>query len=130
MVGETPLYLINPITWTDAIGSTVFLFEGIGVILPIYDVTADKKRFPTVFTVQFVSVAIVELSFSLFCVFSWKSKIASPLITDLLPAGAIVWIIKAAYAVVLIIMSELLLFPAHLAIESYFFGSWEKSKKR
>jgi amino acid permease len=47
-----------------------------------------------------------------------------------LPAGKIVWFIKAAYAGVLVIMSELILFPAHEAIESYMFGSWEKSKKR
>ena len=107
------MYLINPITWTDAIGSTVFLFEGIGVVLPIYEVTADRKNFPKVFTIQFVFIALTELSFALICVFSWKSKIVSPLITDLLPAGIIVWFIKAAYSGVLIIMSELLLFPAH-----------------
>ena len=56
--------------------------------------------------------------------------ITSPLITDLLPPGWIVWGIKAAYVLVLVVMSELLLFPAIIAIEHYLFGSWVKSKKR
>ena len=34
--------LINPVTWHEAMGFSVFLFEGIGVILPIEDATANK----------------------------------------------------------------------------------------
>jgi proton-coupled amino acid transporter len=38
---EHDVYLINPTTWTDAIGFSVFLFEGVGVILPVQEVSAD-----------------------------------------------------------------------------------------
>jgi hypothetical protein len=32
---EKPVYLINPVTWTDAIGFSVYLFEGVGCIIPV-----------------------------------------------------------------------------------------------
>ena len=33
------VYLINPVTWSDGIGFSVYAFEGIAVILPIRDIT-------------------------------------------------------------------------------------------
>jgi len=30
-----PVYMINPVTWSDAIGFSVYLFEGIGLVLPV-----------------------------------------------------------------------------------------------
>ena len=30
-----PIYMINPVTWSDAIGFSVYLFEGIGLVLPV-----------------------------------------------------------------------------------------------
>ena len=38
-----PVSLINPMTWSDAIGFSAYAFEGIAVILPVQDITANKN---------------------------------------------------------------------------------------
>jgi hypothetical protein len=35
------VYLIHPNTWTDAIGFSAFSYEGMAVILPVSDITAN-----------------------------------------------------------------------------------------
>lgn len=35
---------IEPKTWTDAIGFSIYSFEGIGLIIPVSDVTATSKK--------------------------------------------------------------------------------------
>jgi hypothetical protein len=39
------VYLINPVTWSEAIGFSVYLFEGIGLVLPVQHVTKNKNDF-------------------------------------------------------------------------------------
>lgn len=41
--GQPDLPWFNTKLWPDAIGFAVYSFEGVGVILPIYEVTANKE---------------------------------------------------------------------------------------
>jgi proton-coupled amino acid transporter len=69
-------------TWTDGIGLAVYAFEGIGLILPVYDVTEDKKFYPKLVCIVIATCASIYIGFSLFCVFAWGDEIDSPLVTD------------------------------------------------
>ena len=40
---NTEVYFLNPINYADVIGFAVFAFEGVGLILPIQDITRNKE---------------------------------------------------------------------------------------
>ena len=39
------VYAVNPVTWASSIGFAVYSYEGIGVILPVQDITASPETF-------------------------------------------------------------------------------------
>ena len=75
-------------------------------------------------------MAIVYIFFGLFCVISWGSSINTPLITDKLPLGWVVYIVKILFAMNLVFSFPLVIHPAHIIVENYIYKNWKKSKKR
>ena len=78
--------------WPDAIGFAVYAFEGIGVILPIMEVTEDKENYFKILTAVVVFICILYITFSEFTLFAYGGYTPSnpdglnqPLIIDSLP---------------------------------------------
>lgn len=72
----------NPKTWSTAIGFSVYFFEGIGVVLPINEITAKPESYWKVVIAVLVTTATISVFFGLYCCFAWGDKLDSPLITD------------------------------------------------
>lgn len=113
----------------------MYSFEGIGVILPIQDITADKENYFKMICITCLLVTILYLVFAEYCLFAWYQRFEanpdSPLITDYLPADSVYcWIIKLLFASQLIISYTLVIYPANMIVESYLYKDWPKSKKR
>jgi len=68
--------------------------------------------------------------FGLYCVLSWGDKLTTPLITDMLPSGAVSDLVRFLFALNLIFSFPLILYPANLLLENYIYKNWGKSKKR
>ena len=78
--------LINKSTWLTMIGSAVFSFEGIGVILPIVEVMEEPKKFPKVLLAVLTTTMVLYTGFGQFCLFVYGSELNDkPLITENLP---------------------------------------------
>lgn len=77
--------MINPVSFTDAIGFSVYSYEGIGVILPVGQLCAHPESFENIVYLVIATVAIVYTIFGLICTISWGDEIRTPIITDLLP---------------------------------------------
>jgi proton-coupled amino acid transporter len=65
---------INKATYTSSIGFSVYAFEGIGLILPVQDITENPKTYYKIVIAVIVSVAGMFVSFGLFCSFAWGDK--------------------------------------------------------
>lgn len=132
--GETGhgLPAFNSKLWPNCIGFAVYAFEGIGVILPIQDITADKDNYFKVVVVTCIIITLVYLIFAEYCLFAWYGRftVEAPLITSYLPLNWFCDLIKVAFAVQLIISYTLVIYPANMIIESYVFKGWPKSRKR
>jgi solute carrier family 36 (proton-coupled amino acid transporter) len=124
--------LIDPTLWPNAIGFSVYAFEGVGMVLPVREVTADKENYFKVLFWTIMFIGAVYLFFSEFCLWSFGMQaIDSPLITDNLPPYAWwAWVIKVLFAMNLVISYPLIMHPANIVLESYLFGSWPKTRKR
>lgn len=72
-------------TYTDAIGFSVYAFEGIGLILPVREIVENDKDYRKIVSAVILTCAILYIGFGYFCIIAWEEGINTPLITDQLP---------------------------------------------
>ena len=121
---------INTQTFTDAIGFSVYAFEGIGMILPVQEITANPAGYKSIVIGVILTVCTVYVSFGYFCVVAWGQEMTTPLITDNLPQGPVTYIILFLFSLNLVFSYPLVLYPAHVIIENRIYAGWKKSRKR
>lgn len=112
------------------IGFSIFSFEGIGVVLPILDVTAKPEHYPKVIIAVLSTVMITYVGFGQFCLFTYGDKLEG-IITSNLPRGTVfVYLIKLAFCFNLFITYPLVLYPTNMIVESYVYKNMPKGPKR
>lgn len=119
--------------WADSIGFSVYSYEGIGVILPIREVTADKTIYFKLLCITVSLIAILYILFGEFTMIAWgnNDSFDLPLITSSLPTKSVVtYILKILFSINLLFSYPLVIHPANLVVESWFFGNWDKTRKR
>jgi solute carrier family 36 (proton-coupled amino acid transporter) len=62
---------INQRTFADAIGFSVYAFEGIGMILPVQEITANPAGYKSIVIGVIITICAVYVSFGYFCVIAW-----------------------------------------------------------
>ena len=123
---------IGPYVGT-AIGFSVYTYEGIGVIIPIKEVTACEKDYFKLLCITVGLIATVYVIFGEVTLLAWGStpNFDLPLITSSLPDTSIVtYIVKILFSFNMVCTYPLMIHPANLVVESWLFGNWEKSRKR
>ena len=126
----TGVMALNTATWLDMIGSAVYSYEGIGVVLPLLEVTQKPEMYSRILLYVLLTVMILYVGFGEYCLFIYGEDLKLPLITANLPQGAVVQIIKIMFSINLVFTYPLQLHPASVIIESYIFKGMPKSKKR
>jgi proton-coupled amino acid transporter len=63
------IYALNTATWLDMIGSAVYSYEGIGVVLPLLEVTQKPEMYPKILLYVLLTVMILYVSFGEYCLF-------------------------------------------------------------
>ena len=129
---------INKSTWTEAIGFSIYAFEGIGMVLPIQDITKNPESYWKIVVAVIVSVGVLFITFGVFTSFAWGNKQTTPLITDLLPNyvdkdGNItyfVYIVLFLFSLNLVFSFPLQIYPVEIIFENLLFDGWPKSRKR
>mmetsp|Transcript_27267 Transcript_27267/g.19681 ORF Transcript_27267/g.19681 Transcript_27267/m.19681 type:complete len:200 (+) Transcript_27267:765-1364(+) len=126
---------VNMINWNlfpDSIGFAVYAFEGIGVILPIMDITTcNTEQYVNVCLSVLCGIACMYVIFSEYCVCAYGDTLTLPLITASLPADQWeTWVILFLFCLNLTFTYPLVIYPANNILESYLFRGWPKSRKR
>jgi len=119
--------------WADAIGFSVYTYEGIGVVLPIREVTADKKGYYKLLCITVSFIALLYIVFGEFTMLAWgdTDDFDEPLITASLPETSVItYILKILFSFNLFFSYPLVIHPANLVVESWLFDGWPKSRKR
>ena len=119
--------------WADAIGFSVYTYEGIGVILPIREVTANKDIYFKLLCITVTLIALLYVAFGEFTMMAWgnNDEFKLPLITSSLPVKSpVTYTLKILFSINLLFSYPLVIHPANIVVESWMFGKWEKSRKR
>ena len=121
--------ILNENTWLTMIGSAIYSFEGVGVVLPILDICEDKSKFPKILLAVMVTNVILYSTFGEYCLFVYGNElVGKPLITMNLPNIPIVWAIKGIFCINVIVSVSLMCFPANNITEGYLYKNMKESK--
>lgn len=65
------LIKINPPLFPNAIGFSVFAYEGVGIIIPVYEITRDKENYFNLIVKVLIFICVLYMTFSLNSIFGF-----------------------------------------------------------
>jgi proton-coupled amino acid transporter len=120
---------IYPSQFSAVLGSAIFSFEGIGLLMPVQNLTEDKEDFKRIFKNVMITCAALYSGIGLFAVLVWGDG-TQQLVMENLPLNGFTWAIKVLYCLNLMFTFPLQLYPINTMIEDHLFKEWPKSRKR
>ena len=74
------------------VGTCVFAFEGVGIVLPVKDTCSDPKQYRKILTIMLAIVAVLLIGFGMFNYLAYNADeiVHAKLITRLLPSDNII----------------------------------------
>jgi len=108
------------------LGTAVFTFEGIPMILPIMNSMKEPKQFWPLFSSLFVSIAMFFSLFALLGYAAYGTQVNTVVLLNLPESHALVVIVKIGYMLALILGLPLMFLPAARITELWFLGVVDK----
>jgi proton-coupled amino acid transporter len=128
--------LFNPRDWTLTIGSSIFTFEGIGLILPIQSSMKHPENFNKLLFTVMAIITVVFASVGFLCYGTFGDRVQVEVINNFPQSSKLVNAVQFLYAIAVMVGEPVQLFPALRIIEGKIFGrrsgkrdSWTKWKK-
>ncbi|KAF9429543.1 neutral amino acid transporter [Entomortierella beljakovae] len=105
------------------IGTAVFSFEGIGLVIPITESMAEPEKFPRVLGVTIAVVSLIFMSVGALCYSSFGSNVQTIVILNLPVTSGWTITVEILYSLAMILSIPLMLSPASKIIEHGIFGT-------
>ncbi|KAJ9656684.1 hypothetical protein H2198_004803 [Neophaeococcomyces mojaviensis] len=126
--------LFNPTHYTLTIGSCIFTFEGIGLILPIQSSMAKPQHFERLLGVVMLIITIIFCSVGALCYATFGTNTEIEVIDNFPQSSKLVNAVQFLYSVAVLVGNPVQLFPAIRILENRLFrsatpGSKSKSTK-
>ncbi|KAL8700082.1 MAG: hypothetical protein Q9201_005645 [Fulgogasparrea decipioides] len=121
--------LFNPRDFTLTIGSAIFTYEGIGLILPIQSSMAKPSEFPRLLYVVMVIITVIFTSVGALCYATFGDKTRVEIISNYPQTNKLVNAIQFLYSMAILVGTPVQLFPATRIIENKVFGERASGKK-
>lgn len=120
--------LFNPRDWTLTIGSSIFTFEGIGLILPIQSSMKEPENFNKLLYIVMALNTIIFGSVGVLCYGTFGDRVSVEVINNFPQSSKLVNAVQFLYAMAVMVGEPVQLFPAIRIIEGKIFG--HRSGKR
>ncbi|KAL8650668.1 MAG: hypothetical protein Q9210_003697 [Variospora velana] len=121
--------LFNPRDFTLTIGSAIFTFEGIGLILPIQSSMAEPSKFPRLLYIVMVIITIIFTSVGALCYATFGYRTRVEIISNYPQTSKLVNAVQFLYSIAVLVGTPVQLFPATRIIEHKIFGDRNSGKK-
>ncbi|KAI9821559.1 MAG: neutral amino acid transporter [Thelocarpon impressellum] len=120
--GVADIINFNPRDWTLFIGTAIFTFEGVGLIIPIQESMKRPQKFPAVLGGVMVVITIIFVSMGALSYAAYGSKTKTVVILNLPQDDKFVNAIQFFYSVAILLSTPLQLFPAIRITETSLFS--------
>ncbi|KAL0068784.1 hypothetical protein AAF712_004113 [Marasmius tenuissimus] len=119
--GTRDVILYNPAKASLFIGTAVFSFEGIGLIVPITDSMREPHKFPKVLTGVMAFLLVLFGGAGVLAYLTFGSDIKAVVLVNLNPASKMVQAVQVLYSLAIMLSVPLQLFPAIKILENGLF---------
>lgn len=127
----------KPATCGILLGTVIFTFEGIPLILPIREAMKEPERFWSLFLGVFAGIVGFFAFFGLLGYAAYGDEVSSPVLMDLPPDSGPSVVVRIAYMIAILAGMPLMFLPAARITEFWVFGAvapgtrkWEKNALR
>ncbi|OJD31134.1 transmembrane amino acid transporter [Diplodia corticola] len=133
--GISDIKNFNPNDWTLFIGTAIFTFEGIGLIIPIQSSMKDPAKFPRVLAMVMIVITVIFVSMGALSYAAFGSKTKTVIILNMPQDNKFVNGVQFIYSLAILLSTPLQIFPAiEIASQQLFsktgkFNPWVKWKK-
>lgn len=111
----------NPKDWTLFIGTAIFTFEGIGLIIPIQESMREPTKFPRVLAFVMVIITFIFVSMGALSYAAFGSKTQTVVILNLPQDDKRVNAVQFLYSMAILLSTPLQIFPAIRITETELF---------
>ncbi|OMJ29215.1 Vacuolar amino acid transporter 3 [Smittium culicis] len=125
--GISDIVMFNPVTFPMLVGTAVFSFEGIGLVIPVVDSMKKPSEFPKVLSLTVFVSAVIFISVASFSYMAFGENVETVILLNLTEGGNATTFIQFLYSIAIIFSVPLQLFPAIRILEENLFT---KSGKR
>jgi proton-coupled amino acid transporter len=120
--------LFNPRDFTLTVGSAIFTFEGIGLILPIQSSMKHPENFSKLLYLVMAIITVIFTSVGFLCYGTFGDRVSVEVINNFPQSSKLVNAVQFLYAIAVMVGEPVQLFPAIRIIEGKVFG--RRSGKR
>jgi proton-coupled amino acid transporter len=114
--------LFNPRDFTMTIGSAIFTFEGIGLILPIQSSMKEPEHFSKLLYIVMGLITVIFTSVGVLCYGTFGENVSVEVITNFPQSSKLVNAVQFLYSMAVLVGTPVQLFPAMRNIELKIFG--------
>jgi proton-coupled amino acid transporter len=126
---DSTVKLFNPKDFTLTIGSGIFTFEGIGLILPIQSSMKRPEHFPGLLYLVMFIITIIFTSVGALCYATFGEDTKIQVISNFPQDSPLVNAVQFLYSIAVLAGDPVQLFPAARIIETSIFGERATGKK-
>ncbi|KAJ5175294.1 Amino acid transporter [Penicillium canariense] len=119
--GIADIKAFNPATWSMFIGTAIFTYEGIGLIIPIQESMKQPRRFPGVLAGVMVIITLIFLSAGALSYAAYGSTTKTVILLNLPQDDKFVNVVQLLYSLAILLSTPLQLFPAIRILENELF---------
>lgn len=112
--------VFKPDTWTLFIGTAVFTYEGIGLLIPIQESMREPEKFNRLLVLVMFIVTLVFTSIASIAYLSYGDDIHTIILMDF-PRNSKTNTVQLLYSVAILLSTPIQLFPAIKIVENYIF---------
>ncbi|KAF2215116.1 hypothetical protein CERZMDRAFT_116671 [Cercospora zeae-maydis SCOH1-5] len=121
--------LFNPSSYTLTVGSAIFTFEGIGLILPIQSSMKNPDKFPYLLYLVMFIITCIFTSVGALCYATFGEETKIQIISNYPQNSKLVNTVQFLYSMAVLVGEPVQLFPAVRIIEQWLFGDKASGKK-
>lgn len=119
--GLGDITLFNKRDWTLFIGTAIFTFEGIGLIIPIQESMADPRKFPKVLFIVMIIITTLFTVMGAVSYAAYGSKTETVVLLNLPQDSKMVNTVQFLYSIAIMLSTPLQIFPAIRIMENGLF---------
>lgn len=112
----------NPNGWSFFVGTAIFAFEGIGLIIPVQDSMRTPEKFPLILGLVILSSGILFLSIAVIGYLAFGDQVETIILQSLSTGGIIVALLQLIYSFAIMIATPLQNLPIVNLLEELLFS--------